>query len=921
MLEHNIPRDQIVLQSLNDCAREFLKSRDINHSLRTVYESCKRLIGATAGYAALLSENGTRNELMFLDMGDLPCDLDPDLPMPIRGLRARAYAEKKVVYENDFLQSEWIQLLPEGHGRLENVLFSPLVIDDRAVGILGFANKPGGFVADDVLVVKAFVELAAIGLLMYRTRQHLEKNDKHLSALMMTANDAIITIDQEGKVVFWNNAAEQCFGYSADEMVGKSCTAIIPEKYIESHQTAFARVVQNGISKIIGNRVEIEGKTKYNSLVPIELSVSKWDAEGNIFFTGIVRDISHRKQMEEKNRISEQRLREIFKLMNSGGGVYKAVDNGEDFIILENYRPSFLEDTGELDSLVGRRFLDVFPASREFGLFNVFRRVWTTGRPEFHPVTIYDDTGEIKAWRTNYVYKLSTDEIVAIYEDVTDKKQMEKALIESENLFRSIFETGPNPIALNRVDDGKFVLVNSKFLDLAGFARDEVIGHTVEELQIWEDQARREEFMALLENEWQVSDFQAQFRRKDGKILTTQISAQLLSYQDQTHILALCSDITELKKTELALRNAHAELEKRYAASTKRLQESEVRYSSLVEALLTGVYICVDNTIVFVNKQFAEMFGYTKEELLGRDMMDLIHPDDREKAHSIFRAFADDHLEDSEYEVVGLRKDGDIIYLSGRNTPIDLDGQQATLGNIANISRRKEAEKERQKSEEGLRILSARLLSAEERERKRIASDIHDSIGQTLSAIKFSVESSLLSLNDQSISSAQKALERIIPVTQQSIDEVRRIIMDLHPSTLDDLGLVATISWFCRDFESFYTNITVKRAIEVAEDDIPAPLKTVIYRILQEALNNAAKHSKTDSILLKLDKRGKNLELLIEDGGVGFDTEEATAANGSAKGLGLASMKERASSSGGGFTIQSAPGIGTRIQILWPQTE
>jgi len=142
--------------------------------------------------------------------------------------------------------------------------------------------------------------------------------------------------------------------------------------------------------------------------------------------------------------------------------------------------------------------------------------------------------------------------------------------------------------------------------------------------------------------------------------------------------------------------------------------------------------------------------------------------------------------------------------------------------------------------------------------------------------------------------------------------------MDLRPSMLDDLGLIATISWFCREFESIYKNISVDTNIEIEEGDIPKSLKTVIYRIMQEALNNAAKYSQTEHILLKLSKTSDNLELLIEDKGVGFEPEEAASLADDRMGMGLASMKERALLSGGTYNVVSAPGLGTKINVIWP---
>jgi signal transduction histidine kinase len=239
---------------------------------------------------------------------------------------------------------------------------------------------------------------------------------------------------------------------------------------------------------------------------------------------------------------------------------------------------------------------------------------------------------------------------------------------------------------------------------------------------------------------------------------------------------------------------------------------------------------------------------------------------------------------------------------------IMLESIQKNSLKLANQNR----ELESRKSE--LQVLSTQLLLAEEKVRKHIANDIHDSIGQVLSAIKFSVESSLVAINEGSYPVAVEALENIILLTKQSIDEVRRIIMDLRPSMLDDLGLTSTISWFCREFESIYSHIIVEKEINIDEAEISPSMKTVIYRILQEAMNNSAKHSKTDFILLQLLMKKDSLELVIEDKGVGFDIDIRSVN----KGIGLASIKERAKMSGGIFNIQSHHERGTKIQISWP---
>jgi PAS domain S-box-containing protein len=226
-------------------------------------------------------------------------------------------------------------------------------------------------------------------------------------------------------------------------------------------------------------------------------------------------------------------------------------------------------------------------------------------------------------------------------------------------------------------------------------------------------------------------------------------------------------------------------------------------------------------------------------------------------------------------------------------------------------------EEEIRESENRLRALSSQLLTVQENERKRIARDIHDSIGQSLSAIKFRVENILEQTGKGPAKKMVQPLQTLIPIIQQSIEESRRIQMDLRPSVLDDLGIVVTCSWFCREFQTTFPGIHIEKKIEIEEDEVPQSLKTVIYRIMQEAMNNIAKHSKASAVSVSLKKREGEIDLIIQDNGQGFDIKETFSADGSSRGMGLASMRERAELSGGSFSMESVPGKGTTIRATW----
>ncbi|MFW6332685.1 MAG: GAF domain-containing protein [Thermodesulfobacteriota bacterium] len=179
------------LDALLEGANAVLQQKGFTESARAIFDHCKRLIGATSGYVALLAEDGRENEVLFLDAGEQPCNVAPELPMPIRGLRAEAYRENIVVYHNDFMNSIWSEVMPKGHVILRNVLFAPLVLEGKTVGLIGLANKPGGFDDNDAKMAEGFGELAAIALQNSRYVDERKKSETQRENLIAELRSAL----------------------------------------------------------------------------------------------------------------------------------------------------------------------------------------------------------------------------------------------------------------------------------------------------------------------------------------------------------------------------------------------------------------------------------------------------------------------------------------------------------------------------------------------------------------------------------------------------------------------------------------------------------------------------------------------------------------------------------------------------------
>ena len=221
-------------------------------------------------------------------------------------------------------------------------------------------------------------------------------------------------------------------------------------------------------------------------------------------------------------------------------------------------------------------------------------------------------------------------------------------------------------------------------------------------------------------------------------------------------------------------------------------------------------------------------------------------------------------------------------------------------------------------SKQELHLLSNQLIMSQEKERERIARELHDGIGQSLSAIKYKMEDTFDRVSSGTADDETESWGILIFLVKSAIEEVRNISMELRPSTIDDLGIIATVGWFTREFNKIYQDIRIEREIHLTESDVPEHLKIVMFRVLQEALNNAAKHSMADTVTIVLTKKERSINMVIKDNGCGFEREAALAENRSGEGFGLKSMRERIELSGGSCTIESNVGTGTAVRARWP---
>lgn len=377
------------------------------------------------------------------------------------------------------------------------------------------------------------------------------------------------------------------------------------------------------------------------------------------------------------------------------------------------------------------------------------------------------------------------------------------------------------------------------------------------------------------------------------------VTDQIIRWPDSRDVrLEVAVDITERKLMEQEI------------SRTTTLQENIL--SSLDEAVL--VIDPVPRTIISCNTAAEMMFGYWKEEMIGQstEFLHVNKKNYRVFGKDLFAALDTGGVFRTEFNM--RRKSGEVFPTDHTVKEIrDGSGRRAVVVSVVrDMTNHKKAMQKLQR-------LSKKLAEAQEEERKRLARELHDDVAGKLTAIKFGLQKKLGHMRKGYVT-GDVSLEQIIQMVHKTVETTRRISSRLRPSELDDLGILKALRAYCREFQSLCDNIQIEMRFDLREEEIPEPLKIVIFRIVQEALTNAGKYSGANRIRISLRERESKIQLLIEDNGQGFEPAAVKEEKDSGPGMGLESMRERAELSGGSFVQWSATGHGTAIQVSWPRS-
>jgi PAS domain S-box-containing protein len=484
--------------------------------------------------------------------------------------------------------------------------------------------------------------------------------------------------------------------------------------------------------------------------------------------------------------------------------------------------------------------------------------------------------------------------------DITERRQAEQALRASEERLRAseeqhrlICELTSDYAYTCRVDADGTVTMDSV---TEGFER--VLGYTLEEVNArggWATIIYPDDLAAVMERQGPLL---AGRRGVDElRVITKAGLTRWIRYSTHpvwdaaqgrvVRLLGAVEDVTERRRAE------------------DELRDSEERLRGFFEAAFEGLVIHEDGVILDANQRFADLFGYPLAEVIGQAVLALGAPEARDAVRR--------HIRDGDegpYEAAGRRKDGTTFPGELRAKPITYRGRPARVTAVRDITRRKQDQEQLQTYAQRLEALSHRLMDVQESERRALARELHDEIGQLLTGLKLSLERSSRLAAD----GVRSALEEAQGLVKDLTGRVRDLSLRLRPTMLDDLGLLPALLW---QFERYTTQTQVAVSFEQGPlpGRFPPAVETAAYRIIQEALTNAARHAGVDDVVVRLWADDRSLGLQVEDHGAGFDPHAGGAAGTSG---GLSGMQERARLLGGRLEVESAPGAGTRVTAELP---
>ena len=517
-----------------------------------------------------------------------------------------------------------------------------------------------------------------------------------------------------------------------------------------------------------------------------------------------------------------------------------------------------------------------------------------------YPLTLKDKEHFFEA----RILPLHESQVISIVRNITKRKRAEELLCKSQARYMDLYENA-NDIIYTLDLKGNITSANKAACTAWGYTKEEIYGKAIadilspESIRLAGDILNKTIAQQLYFKELQPWEFEVITKNSCHRFM--EVRARLIWENDEiVGMQCIARDITERKLVE------------------ERLHQAEARYRMLVENLPVAAYIASSDEFLtlFVSPQIKSMFGFPQEQWTKEPDFGIkqIHPDDVCRVLAKFQEFRTSKVPLScEYRIIAM--DGRVVWVRDDGVWVaGKAGQPSYIqGIMIDITERKKAEAEIVAYQEQLRSLTAKLSLIEERERRRIATDIHDYIGQTLAVTKMKLGSLRKSLISTPFTNNVDEIRQLI---EEAIHYTRSLTFELSPPILYDLGFEAALEWLGEQIHERH-DIQVSFENDRQSKPMTDEIRIILFQAVRELLFNVVKHAKAQKVDIFIQNRANNIRIEVVDDGIGFDTLKSKNF-GRTDGFGLFSIRERLEHLGGYFKVESKSGHGTRIVLETP---
>jgi PAS domain S-box-containing protein len=765
-----------------------------------------------------------------------------------------------------------------------SLMTAPIRHASRVIGLLSIQSYSLHAYDQAALTdLEALADHCGEALNRIRAEELLHESEERYRDLVENSSELMCTHDLNGLVLSANPAAAAAIGIDLDQLVGKkNLRDILAPEARDQFEEYLTRIRENGVGSGIMLAQTMSGETRiwqyYNSL--------RTEGVAEPIVRGMARDITEERYAQNALRESEERFSKAFHFSPAPLIITRLVDG-----CFLNVNDSFLRTFGyEREEVIGKTVSDL--------------DIYVDYEDRAQLISKMQKEGSLRGYesraRTKSGYlldllvfvepvKLKGEQcILSTAYDITERKSIEEALRESEERYRELFENANDALYVHDLG-GRYLSFNRAAERLSGYSREEILGKHFSNFVAPSYLRRvRENLCKKLDIEGETT-YEIDLVTKDRRRVPVEVNSRLIFENGEpVGVQGAVRDITERKRAD----DAHHRL--------------ALIVDSSDDAIIGKT---LDGTIISWNSGAEKIYGYSAKEIIGSHMSVLIPSDRSDELPQILeRLRRGESVE--HYETIRRRKDGKLIDVSLTMSPIR-DGNKKPVG-ISTIARDITDAKQ---AEKALQTFSRRLIEAQEAERQHIARELHDEIGQVLTAVRINLQSLRSPGQANSVS---LALDDSLAIVDEALECVRELSLNLRPSVLDNLGLASALRWYV-DRYARRSGIVADLRNDIEDGQrLQMELETACFRIVQEALTNVVRHAAATRVSVDLKRSNGNLELKIKDNGVGFDSDWLLKSAGSSSALGLRGMQERTVALNGRLEIDSKPKSGTEIRVSFP---